>query len=70
MTHPTRQTVRVYQYGGLDQLKRETIPCPQPQTGEVLIRIHATGVLPADWKMRQGYFHSYNPQTFPYIPGW
>lgn len=63
------QAIRVHQYGGLEQLKLEHIPCPEPQTDEVLVRIHATGVLPAEWKMRQGFFQGVFPIKFPYIPG-
>ena len=61
--------IRVHQYGGPEQLRLEQIPCPEPQAGEVLIRVHAAGVLPADWKLRQGLFHAVRPVSFPYIPG-
>ena len=63
------QAIRVYQYGGPEQLKLEQIPCPEPQPDEVLVRVYATGVLPIEWKIRQGLFHAFNPATFPYIPG-
>jgi NADPH:quinone reductase-like Zn-dependent oxidoreductase len=63
------QAVRVHQYGGVEQLHVESIPRPQPKTGEVLVRVHAVGVLPADCKTRQGYFKQFRPMTFPYIPG-
>jgi NADPH:quinone reductase-like Zn-dependent oxidoreductase len=63
------QAIRVHQYGGSEQLKLEQIPCPEPQLGEVLVRVHATGVLPVEWKIRQGLFHAFQPATFPYIPG-
>ncbi len=69
MTQQTIQAIRVYQFGGQDQLKLERIPCPTPQAGEVLVRVHAAGVLPAEWKVRQGLFQSFVPTTFPYIPG-
>src|SRR4030095_8168219 len=29
---------------------------PAPKPGEVLIRIHASAVNPADWKFRSGFF--------------
>lgn len=61
--------VRVHQYGGPEVLKFEQIPCPEPKEGEVLIRIHAAGVLPADWKLRQGLFKEVRSIQFPYIPG-
>ena len=63
------QAIRVHQYGGPEQLKLEQIPCPEPQAGEVLMRVHAAGVLPADWKVRQGLFKNFVPTSFPYIPG-
>ena len=63
------QAIRVHQYGGPEQLKLERIPCPEPQAGEVLIRVHSVGVLPAEWKLRQGFFQAVRPAIFPYIPG-
>ncbi len=61
--------IRVYQYGGPEQLKLEQIPCPEPQPGEVLVRVNAAAVLPVEWKIRQGAFHAFQPAAFPYIPG-
>src|SRR5260370_6687469 len=61
--------IRVHQYGGPEQLKLEQIPRPEPQAGEVLIRVHSAGVLPAEWKLRQGLFQAVRPVRFPYIPG-
>ncbi|MCB0177766.1 MAG: NADP-dependent oxidoreductase [Anaerolineae bacterium] len=69
MARQTMQVVRVYRYGDPDQLRCEQILRPAPQAGEVLIRVHAAGVLPADWKMRQGFFKKFYPLSFPYIPG-
>ncbi len=63
------QTVRVHQYGGAEQLRLEEIPCPEPQADEVLLRVYAAGVLPADWKMRQGFFKDRFAISLPYIPG-
>src|SRR5579859_8044159 len=69
MTSDTMQAIRVYQYGGPDQLRLERVPRPRPGASHVLVRLHAAGVLPADWKMRQGFFQGVFPITFPYIPG-
>jgi len=63
------QAIRVHQYGGPEVLKLEQIPCPEPQAGEVLIRVHSAGVLPAEWKIRQGFFKAFRPAIFPFIPG-
>jgi NADPH:quinone reductase-like Zn-dependent oxidoreductase len=48
-------------------LRLEQAPRPLPQTGEVLIRVVAAGVLPIDWKIRKGLFPM--PVKFPVIPG-
>lgn len=69
MSKKMMQAIHVQRYGGPEELVLETIPCPQPQTGEVLVRIYAVGVLPIEWKMRQGLFKNVRPATFPYVPG-
>ncbi|MEH7225410.1 NADP-dependent oxidoreductase [Bacillus sp. JJ1566] len=61
--------IRVYQYGGPEELKYEKIQCPEPKEGEVLVRVHSVGVLPVDWKLRQGLFKDVRSIQFPYIPG-
>ena len=63
------QAVQVHEYGGPEQLKLEQVPRPEPKADEVLVRVHAAGVLPVEWKIRQGAFRAFNPVTFPYIPG-
>ncbi|MEM1034622.1 MAG: NADPH:quinone reductase [Myxococcota bacterium] len=42
--------------GSPDVLRIEDIPAPQPASGEVLVRIHASGVNPSDTKTRSGMF--------------
>src|SRR5579863_911572 len=69
MSQQMMQAIHVHQYGGPEQLKLEQVPCPEPQLGEVLVRVYAAGVLPIEWKIRQGAFHAFNPASFPYIPG-
>jgi NADPH:quinone reductase-like Zn-dependent oxidoreductase len=63
------RAIRVHQYGSADQLTLEQIARPAPRDGEVLVRVRAAGVLPAEWKMRQGFFKSIFPASFPYTPG-
>ncbi len=69
MSADTMQAIRVHAYGEPEQLKLEQIPRPQPQAGELLIRIHAAGVLPIDCYVRQGRMSGIMPQSFPYTPG-
>ncbi len=48
------KAVRIHQFGGPEVLAYEDVPRPKPQEDEVLIRVHAAGVNPADWKTRSG----------------
>src|SRR4051812_29467925 len=63
------QAIRVNEFGGPDQLVLEQIARPEPQAGEVLIQLYAVGVLPVEWKIRQGLFRNYMPMPLPYTPG-
>jgi NADPH:quinone reductase-like Zn-dependent oxidoreductase len=64
------RAIRIHKYGGPEVLKDESAPRPIPQAGEVLIRVHAAGVNPIDWKVREGYMKDLWPHKFPLIPGW
>lgn len=69
MTDHMMKAIRVHQYGSPLELKLEDVPRPEPQAGEVLVRIHAAGVLPMDIAVRQGLFPGVMPKSFPYTPG-
>jgi NADPH:quinone reductase-like Zn-dependent oxidoreductase len=47
--------VRIHNEGGPEVLVYEEAPIPALKTGEVLIRVHAAGVNPLDWKVPEGY---------------
>jgi NADPH:quinone reductase-like Zn-dependent oxidoreductase len=64
------KAIRIHNYGGPEVLKYEDAPRPQPQAGEVLVRVHAAGVNPIDWKVREGDMKELWPHTFPLILGW
>jgi NADPH:quinone reductase-like Zn-dependent oxidoreductase len=57
-------------FGGRDKLKVADLPKPQAAEGEVLVRIHAAGVNPVDWKIREGWLKDLFPHRFPVILGW
>src|SRR5439155_11036103 len=60
--------VRVHEFGGPEVLKLERAPRPAPPAeGEMLVRVHAAGVNPIDWKIRAG--GGRGRAGLPYIPG-
>src|SRR5690242_16901048 len=48
-------------FGDLSYLKFKEVHTPQPQKGEVRIRIKASGFNPVDFKIRQGHFGGKTP---------
>src|ERR1700719_1631554 len=69
-TSQTMKAIRIHNYGGPEVLHYEDAPRPKPQAGEVLVRVHAAGVTPIDWKVREGHMNDFWPHKFPLILGW
>ena len=65
----TMKAVRIHANGGPETLMYEDAPVPEPGPDELLIRVHAAGVNPADWKTRRGPGVG-GPPSFPLILGW
>ncbi|UYB54285.1 NADP-dependent oxidoreductase [Xanthomonas sp. AM6] len=67
------KAVRLHTFGGPDVLVYEDAPKPTVNPGEVLVRVHAVGVNPPDWYLREGYTMlppEWQPRmAFPIIPG-
>lgn len=63
------KAVRIHAYGGSDQLRYEDAPKPTPAADEVLVAVHAAGVNPVDWKIREGHLGE-DEQRIPLILGW
>jgi NADPH:quinone reductase-like Zn-dependent oxidoreductase len=66
----TMKAVRLYEYGGLENLKYE-VDVPEPTLGadSVLVEAAATSVNPIDWKIRSGARQKDNPLALPAILG-
>ena len=61
------KVIQVHEFGGPEVLKLEEIATPRPAAGQVLVRIHASGVNPYDTYMRNGTYAIKPP--LPYTPG-
>jgi NADPH2:quinone reductase len=61
------KAIRVHEFGGPEVMKLEDVPDLQPGPGQVVVRIHATGVNPVDAYVRTGTY-AMKP-TLPYTPG-
>jgi NADPH:quinone reductase-like Zn-dependent oxidoreductase len=66
----TMKAVRIHSYGAPDVLVYEDAPRPEAAAGQVLIRVHAAGVNPLDWKVRGGHLKGLLPHRLPLILGW
>jgi len=57
-------------HGDASVLASVELPLPTLQPGEVLVRIRAAAVNPADVKWRAGMFAAFAPVSFPHILGY
>lgn len=58
------------EFGGANVLEASDLPTPEAGPGEVLVKLHAAGVNPIDWKIRNGQFECVFEHAFPITPGW
>ena len=64
------KAVVLHAYGPPSNLKYEDFADPSPNSGEVLVRVHAAGVNPIDWKVRSGAMAKMYATNFPAILGY
>jgi NADPH:quinone reductase-like Zn-dependent oxidoreductase len=55
MSTNTMKAIRQHEFGGPEVLRHEEAPLPELKPGEVLVRVHAVGINPPDWYLREGY---------------
>ncbi|MFB9574172.1 MULTISPECIES: NADP-dependent oxidoreductase [Streptomyces] len=69
MSEHTMRAVTIKEFGGPEVLTAEQVARPEPLPTEVLVRVHAAGINPVDWKTRAGQGMA-GLQTMPLILGW
>ncbi|MGD8122962.1 NADP-dependent oxidoreductase [Vibrio sp. TRT 2004] len=64
--------IAISQFGDPDVLVIQTSPIPEPKAGEVLVKVHFSGVNPIDVKTRAGlgWAASQNKDNLPWVPGY
>ena len=60
------QAMVMHETGDPDVLRYEEIDRPEPGDDEVLIKVHAASVNPADWKVRRGFMNKSLPAVLGY----
>ncbi len=61
------KAIVVREFGEPEVMKVEDVPTPEPEVGEVLVKVHAIGVNPVETYIRSGNYASVPP--LPYTPG-
>ncbi|MGW1464392.1 NADP-dependent oxidoreductase [Streptomyces sp. NPDC002308] len=69
MSEHTMRAITMKEFGGPEVLTVVRVARPEPLPTEVLVRVHAAGINPVDWKTRAGQGMA-GLQTMPLILGW
>jgi NADPH:quinone reductase-like Zn-dependent oxidoreductase len=67
MSKDTMKAIRLHEFGGPEVLRYEEAPLPELKPCEVLVRVHAVGINPPDWYLREGY-KMLPPEWRPPVP--
>lgn len=67
MPEKMMKAVRQHEFGGPEVLRYEDAPIPELKPGEVRVRVHAIGINPPDWYLRDGY-KMLPPEWRPPVP--
>lgn len=63
----TMKAIRQHEFGGPQVMNYEDTPIPKLNLGEVRVRVHAVGLNPPDWYLRDGY-KMLPPEWQPEVP--
>lgn len=60
------KAAQINKYGGSEVVEiNKNAPKPTVSQGQLLIEVHAAGINPVDWKIREGYMRQMAPLKFP-----
>lgn len=65
----TVKAARIHNYDGAKAVRVEDTTVPEPESGELLIRVHAAGVNSLDWKICAGYLQQIKLLQLPFTLG-
>ncbi|GAA2878181.1 NADPH:quinone reductase [Actinoplanes cyaneus] len=67
------KAIQIHEAGGPEVLRYDEVPVPEIGPGEVLVKVHAVGINPPDWYLREGLkvmpAEMRPALEFPLIPG-
>jgi NADPH2:quinone reductase len=63
------KAVQLSAYGGVDRLGIVDVAKPQPEAGEIVVRVVAAGTNPGEISIREGLFKDVFPMEFPFGQG-
>lgn len=63
------KAAQITQYGGPEVIKINDIPQPPLSEGHLLVEVHAAGVNPVDWKIREGHMKAMADIPLPATSG-
>ena len=60
------KSIQIKRYGNSDVVEvNDNTSIPTVTVGKILVNVKASGVNPAEWKIREGYFQQWTPLQFP-----
>jgi NADPH2:quinone reductase len=63
------KAVQLSSYGGVDRLEIVDVAKPEPEAGEVVVRVVAAGMNPGEISIREGFLRDMFPMEFPFGQG-